>query len=204
MLAHGAVPATSATAATPSPLHLDQHVVCHGIPASACDGRDIIHIDVTVSSTMVVWRYSRMYVAGAPSTRARLLMDVTYDAMMKDASRRSAGGTLGMSACHQAFVEKNRFSVVRDFCGHGIGLTFHARANVLHSAGRRRAGAQAGISSPWTVVNAGRPEVRILDDGDGGDRDRAFSAQYETWWADRDRGGDLTLRRRAATNARPA
>jgi len=107
-----------------------------------------------------------------------------------------------MSACHQAFVKKNRFSVVRDFCGHGIGRTFHAAPNVLHF-GRPGEGPVLRPGMFFTVepmVNAGRPEVKILDDGwTAVTRDRSFSAQYEHMVGVTETGVEIfTLRRRAA------
>jgi methionyl aminopeptidase len=160
------------------------HVVCHGIPGERklLDG-DIVNIDVTVVLDGWHGDTSRMYVAGTPSTRARMLISVTYDAMMKGVEAVRPGATLGdVGYAIQTFVEANRFSVVRDFCGHGIGRTFHAPPNVLHF-GRRGEGPVLRPGMFFTIepmVNAGRPEVKVLDDGwTAVTRDRSLSAQFE-------------------------
>jgi methionyl aminopeptidase len=124
-----------------------------------------------------------MYVAGQPSTKARLLLDVTYEAMMRGIQAIRPGATLGdVGHAIQVFVERHRFSVVRDFCGHGIGRKFHEPPNVLHF-GRPGEGPQLRSGMFFTVepmVNAGRPEVKILDDGwTAVTRDRSLSAQFE-------------------------
>ncbi|WP_431283823.1 type I methionyl aminopeptidase [Humitalea sp. 24SJ18S-53] len=184
-LDHGAVPATLGYRGyTKSSCTSINHVVCHGIPGDRLllDG-DIVNIDVTVILDGWHGDSSRMYAAGTPSTKARLLMDVTYDAMMKGIAAIRPGGYLGdIGFAIQAHVERNRFSVVRDFCGHGIGRSFHAPPNVLHF-GKKGDGPQLKPGMFFTVepmVNAGRPEVKILDDGwTAVTRDRSLSAQYE-------------------------
>jgi methionyl aminopeptidase len=160
------------------------HVVCHGIPGERklLDG-DILNIDVTVILNGWHGDTSRMYVAGTPSTRARMLLDVTYQALMKGVAAVAPGATLGdIGHAIQTYVEANRFSVVRDFCGHGIGRIFHAAPNVLHF-GRRGEGPTLRPGMFLTVepmVNAGRPEVKVLDDGwTAVTRDRSLSAQFE-------------------------
>lgn len=184
-LAHGAVPATLGYRGyTKSCCTSINHVVCHGIPGErVLVPGDIVNIDVTVILDGWHGDSSRMYVAGEPSTKARLLMDVTYDAMMKGIAAIKPGATLGaVGAAIQTHVERNRFSVVRDFCGHGIGRSFHAPPNVLHF-GRAGEGPVLAPGMFFTVepmVNAGRPEVKILDDGwTAVTRDRSLSAQYE-------------------------
>ena len=160
------------------------HVVCHGIPSEKrlLDG-DILNIDVTVILDGWHGDTSRMYVAGTPSTRAKNLLEVTYAALMKGVAVVRPGATLGdVGHAIQTFVEGNRFSVVRDFCGHGIGRTFHAAPNVLHF-GRRGEGPLLKAGMFFTIepmVNAGRPEVKVLDDGwTAVTRDRSLSAQFE-------------------------
>jgi methionyl aminopeptidase len=160
------------------------HVVCHGIPGDRVllDG-DILNIDVTVILDGWYGDTSRMYVAGTPSTKARLLMDVTYESLMRGLAAVKPGATLGdIGHAIQAYVEKNRFSVVRDFCGHGIGRSFHAAPNVLHF-GRPGDGLVLKPGMFFTIepmVNAGRPEVKVLDDGwTAVTRDRSLSAQFE-------------------------
>jgi len=124
-----------------------------------------------------------MYVAGKPSTRARNLMDVTYRSLMLGVEAARPGATFGdIGHAIQSYVETHRFSVVRDFCGHGIGRVFHAAPNVLHF-GRKGEGAVLKPGMFFTIepmVNAGRPDVKVLDDGwTAVTRDRSLSAQYE-------------------------
>ena len=116
------------------------HVVCHGIPGERrlVDG-DIVNIDVTVILDGWHGDTSRMYVAGTPGTRARMLLDVTYESLMRGVAVIRPGATLGdVGHAIQSYVEQQRFSVVRDFCGHGIGRRFHEAPNVLHFGRVRR------------------------------------------------------------------
>src|SRR5690242_3494303 len=160
------------------------HVVCHGIPADkALREGDIVNIDVTVILDGWHGDTSRMYVAGQPSTKARLLLDVTYESLLLGVQAARPGATLGdIGHAIQGFVERHRFSVVRDFCGHGIGRRFHEPPNVLHF-GRPGEGPVLKPGMFFTIepmVNAGRPEVKILDDGwTAVTRDRSLSAQFE-------------------------
>jgi methionyl aminopeptidase len=183
--AHGATPAPLGYRGFPKSICTSiNHVVCHGIPGERvlADG-DIVNIDVTVILDGWHGDTSRMYVAGTPSTRARLLLDVTYEAMLRGVEAVKPGATLGdIGHAIQVFVERHRFSVVRDFCGHGIGRRFHEPPNVLHF-GRPGEGPVLKPGMFFTVepmVNAGRPEVKILDDGwTAVTRDRSLSAQFE-------------------------
>ena len=185
MVERGAIPATLGYRGyTKSSCTSVNHVVCHGIPGDRvlADG-DIINIDVTVILDGWHGDTSRMYAAGEASTKAKLLMDVTYDGMMKGIAAIRPGATLGdIGHAIQVHVEKHRFSVVRDFCGHGIGRHFHEPPNVLHF-GRPGEGPKLKPGMFFTVepmVNAGRPEVKILDDGwTAVTRDRSLSAQFE-------------------------
>ena len=185
MLAHGAVPATLGYRGyQKSSCTSINHVVCHGIPGErALLEGDIVNIDVTVLLDGWHGDTSRMFVAGTPSTKARLLIDVTHEAMMRGIAAVRPGATLGdIGHAIQSYAEKHRFSIVRDFCGHGIGRVFHAPPNVLHF-GRRGEGARLQPGMFFTIepmVNAGRPEVKILDDGwTAVTRDRSLSAQFE-------------------------
>jgi methionyl aminopeptidase len=197
MVARGAIPATLGYRGyTKSSCTSVNHVVCHGIPGDRvlADG-DIVNIDVTVILDGWHGDTSRMYVAGEASTKAKLLMDVTYDAMMKGIAAIRPGATLGdIGHAIQAHVEKHRFSVVRDFCGHGIGRHFHEPPNVLHF-GRPGEGPKLKPGMFFTVepmVNAGRPEVKILDDGwTAVTRDRSLSAQFEHMVAVTDTGVEI-------------
>jgi methionyl aminopeptidase len=185
IVAHGAQPAPLNYRGFPKSICTSiNHVVCHGIPGDRklVDG-DIVNIDVTVILDGWHGDTSRMYVAGTASTKARMLMQVTYEALMRGVAAVKPGATLGdVGYAIQTFVESNRFSVVRDFCGHGIGRTFHAPPNVLHF-GRRGEGPELRPGMFFTIepmVNAGRPEVKVLDDGwTAVTRDRSLSAQFE-------------------------
>ena len=185
ILANGAIPAPLNYRGFPKSICTSiNHVVCHGIPGDKklLDG-DILNIDVTVILDGWHGDTSRMYVAGTASTRSRMLLDVTYRSLMKGVAAVVPGATLGdVGHAIQTFVEANRFSVVRDFCGHGIGRTFHAAPNVLHF-GRRGEGPVLRPGMFFTIepmVNAGRPEVKVLDDGwTAVTRDRSLSAQFE-------------------------
>ena len=182
---HGAIPATLNYRGYPKSICTSiNHVVCHGIPGERrlMDG-DILNIDVT--AVLDGWHgdTSRMYVAGQAGTRARVLLDVTYEALIRGLAAVRPGATLGdVGFAIQSYVEAQRFSVVRDFCGHGIGRRFHEAPNVLHF-GRPGEGVVLRPGMFFTVepvVNAGRPEVKVLDDGwTAVTRDRSLSAQFE-------------------------
>ncbi len=182
---HGAVAAPLNYRGFPKSVCISiNHVVCHGIPGDRrlLDG-DVMNIDVTVVLDGWHGDTSRMYAAGAPGTRARMLMDVTYESLMRGLAAIKPGATLGdVGHAIQTYVEANRFSVVRDFCGHGIGRRFHEAPNVLHF-GRPGEGPVLRPGMFFTVepmVNAGRPEVKVLDDGwTAVTRDRSLSAQFE-------------------------
>ena len=148
MREHGGVPAPLNYRGFPKSICTSiNHVVCHGIPGDRrlIDG-DILNIDVTVILEGWHGDSSRMYVAGTPSTKSARLMDVTYEALMRGVAAVRPGATLGdIGHAIQSFVEGNRFSVVRDFCGHGIGRRFHEAPNILHFGKLGRgAGASAG------------------------------------------------------------
>ena len=185
MLDHGATPATLGYRGyTKSSCISINHVVCHGIPGDrvVVEG-DVLNIDVTPILDGWYGDSSRMYVAGQPTTKARLLIDVTYESMMRGIAAVKPGNTLGdIGHAIQSYVEKHRFSVVRDFCGHGVGRKFHAPPNILHF-GRPGEGPVLKPGMFFTVepmVNAGRPEVKVLDDGwTAVTRDRSLSAQFE-------------------------
>jgi methionyl aminopeptidase len=160
------------------------HVVCHGIPGDRrLDPGDVLNIDITVVLDGWHGDSSRMYVAGTPSTRAARLMDVTYESMMLGVAQVRPGATLGdIGHAIQTHVEARGFSVVRDFCGHGIGRSFHAAPNVLHfgTAGDGTVLRPGMFFTIEPMVNAGRPGVKVLDDGwTAVTRDRSLSAQFE-------------------------
>jgi len=185
ILAHGAIPAPLGYRGYPKSICTSiNHVVCHGIPGDRkLENGDVINIDVTVILDGWHGDSSRMYVAGTANTKARNLIDVTYESLMRGIAVVKPGATFGdIGHAIQAFVESHRFSVVRDFCGHGIGRQFHEPPNVLHF-GRAGEGAVMKPGMFFTIepmVNAGRPEVKVLDDGwTAVTRDRSLSAQFE-------------------------
>jgi len=160
------------------------HVVCHGIPSPKTlkDG-DILNIDVTVIVNGWFGDTSRMYVAGRLPRKAERLIQVTHDALMKGIDMVRPGNTFGdIGHAIQAYVEAHRMSVVRDFCGHGLGRVFHAPPNVLHY-GRPGTGARLEEGMFFTIepmVNLGRPETKTLaDDWTAVTRDKSLSAQFE-------------------------
>ena len=160
------------------------HVVCHGIPGTKLlkDG-DILNIDVTVIVDGWFGDTSRMYVAGKLPRKAERLIEVTHDALMLGIEAVKPGNTFGdIGHAIQAFVESHRMSVVRDFCGHGLGRVFHAPPNVLHY-GRPGTGAVLEPGMFFTIepmVNLGRPETKTLaDDWTAVTRDKSLSAQFE-------------------------
>ena len=180
------------------------HVVCHGIPGapiplsgsetisknfekrraddSLKDG-DIVNIDVTVIVDGWFGDTSRMYVAGKPSKKIERLIQVTHDALMKGIEAAKPGNTFGdIGHAIQTHAESHRMSVVRDFCGHGLGRVFHAPPNVLHY-GRANTGAVLEEGMFFTIepmINLGRPETKVLaDDWTAVTRDKSLSAQFE-------------------------
>jgi len=160
------------------------HVVCHGIPGDKVikDG-DILNIDVTVIVDGWFGDTSRMYVAGTLSRKAERLIQVTHDSLMKGIEAAKPGNTFGdIGAAIQTYVEGHRMSVVRDFCGHGLGRVFHAPPNVLHY-GRPGTGPVLEEGMFFTIepmVNLGRPETKVLaDDWTAVTRDKSLSAQFE-------------------------
>ena len=160
------------------------HVVCHGIPGPKVlkDG-DILNIDVTVIVDGWFGDTSRMFVAGKLSRKAERLIQVTHDALFKGIEAVKPGNTFGdIGHAIQSFVEASRMSVVRDFCGHGLGRVFHAPPNVLHY-GRPGTGAVLEEGMFFTIepmVNLGRSETKVLaDDWTAVTRDKSLSAQFE-------------------------
>lgn len=160
------------------------HVVCHGIPGPKLlkDG-DILNIDVTVIVDGWYGDTSRMYVAGSLPRKAERLVQVTHDALFKGIAAVRPGNTFGdIGYAIQSYVEANRMSVVRDFCGHGLGRVFHAPPNVLHY-GRPGSGPKLEEGMFFTIepmVNLGRPETKVLaDDWTAVTRDKSLSAQFE-------------------------
>lgn len=160
------------------------HVVCHGIPSEKPlkDG-DIVNIDVTPILDGWHGDSSRMYLVGDVGVKARRLVDITYECLMLGLEQAKPGNRLGdISAAIQRHAEKNRYSVVRDFCGHGLGRLFHDSPEVVH-AGRAGTGPELKPGMFFTVepmINIGRADCKMLDDGwTAVTRDRSLSAQFE-------------------------
>ena len=160
------------------------HVVCHGIPGDKKlkDG-DILNIDVTVIVDGWFGDTSRMVTPGNLPRKAERLIEVTHDALMLGIAAVKPGNTFGdIGHAIQSFVEAHRMSVVRDFCGHGLGRVFHAPPNVLHY-GRPGTGPVLEEGMFFTIepmVNLGRPETKVLaDDWTAVTRDKSLSAQFE-------------------------
>ncbi len=160
------------------------HVVCHGIPGDKKlkDG-DILNIDVTVIVDGWYGDTSRMFIAGKLDRKSERLIQVTHDSLFKGIEAVKPGNTFGdIGHAIQSFVEGHRMSVVRDFCGHGLGRVFHAPPNVLHY-GRAGTGPVLQEGMFFTIepmVNLGRPETKVLaDDWTAVTRDRSLSAQFE-------------------------
>jgi len=160
------------------------HVVCHGIPGpKPLREGDIANIDVTVIVDGWHGDTSRMYGVGAVSPRARRLVDVTFEALKRGLDAVKPGATTGdIGFAIQQYVEAQRCSVVRDFCGHGVGEVFHDTPNILHF-GKRGEGPKLKAGMFFTIepmVNLGRPAVKLLSDGwTAVTRDKSLSAQFE-------------------------
>ncbi len=160
------------------------HVVCHGLPdAKPLKDGDIVNIDVTLIVDGWHGDSSRMYLVGDVSRRAQRLVEVTHEALLKGIAVVREGATTGdIGAAIQVYAEGERCSVVRDFCGHGLGRLFHDEPNILHY-GRRGEGVQLKAGMFFTIepmINLGRPHVKILSDGwTAVTRDRSLSAQFE-------------------------
>ena len=160
------------------------HVVCHGIPGTkTLQKGDVVNIDVTVIVDGWHGDSSRMYFVGDVGVKARRLCDVTYDAMMRGIGAVRPGATTGdIGHAIQEYAESQRCSVVRDFCGHGLGRVFHDAPNILHF-GNPGEGAVLREGMFFTIepmVNIGGAEVRILKDGwTAVTKDHSLSAQFE-------------------------
>ena len=183
------------------------HVVCHGIPSDKpLKEGDIVNVDVTLILDGWHGDSSRMYAVGEIPRRAERLIEVTYEAMMRGIAAIRPGATTGdIGAAIQTFVEAQHMSVVRDFCGHGLGRLFHDEPNIVH-VGRPGEGVVLRPGMFFTVepmINLGRPHVKVLSDGwTAVTRDRSLSAQFEhTVGGDRRRRRDLHA---VAQGPRPA
>jgi len=184
-LDHGAIPATlNYRGYTKSICSSINHVVCHGIPGprQLYDG-DIVNIDITLILDGWHGDTSRMFPVGNVARRAERLIEVTHDALMRGVAAARPGATTGdIGAAIQQYAEAERCSVVRDFCGHGVGDVFHDKPNILHY-GNSGEGLELAPGMVFTIepmINLGRPHVKILKDGwTAVTRDRSLSAQFE-------------------------
>src|SRR5215212_3261221 len=160
------------------------HVVCHGIPGEKpLREGDIVNIDVTLILDGWHGDSSRMFAVGEIPRKAERLIEVTYEAMMRGIAAVRPGATTGdIGAAIQSYVEAQHMSVVRDFCGHGLGRLFHDEPNIVH-VGRPGEGIMLKPGMFFTVepmINLGRPHVKVLSDGwTAVTRDRSLSAQFE-------------------------
>ena len=160
------------------------HVVCHGIPNDKpLRGGDIVNVDVTFIVDGWHGDSSRMYAIGEINRAAERLIDVTYQALMRGIAVVKPGAHMGdIGHAIQSFAEAERCSVVRDFCGHGLGEVFHDHPNVLHY-GHHGEGIELKAGMFFTIepmINLGKPHVKILSDGwTAVTRDRSLSAQFE-------------------------
>ena len=160
------------------------HVVCHGIAsARILDDGDIVNVDVTAVVNKYYGDTSRMFTIGNVSVKAKNLIDVTYESMMRAIKILKPGIKLGDIGYEiQSYVENKGFSVVRDFCGHGISTIFHEYPNILHY-GEKNTGIELESGMTFTIepmINAGKYDVKILNDGwTAVTKDKSLSAQFE-------------------------
>jgi len=161
------------------------HVVCHGVPTTERtlkDG-DVLNIDVTAIVDGYYGDTSRMFSVGEVSVKANNLINTTYESMMKAINILKPGIKLGDIGNEiQTYVESKVFSVVRDFCGHGISNVFHEHPNILHY-GKKNTGIELESGMTFTIepmINAGKYDVKILNDGwTAVTKDKSLSAQFE-------------------------
>ena len=160
------------------------HVVCHGIPSERIieDG-DVINIDVTAVVNKYYGDTSRMFLVGKSSVKAKNLIETTYESMMKAINILKPGIKLGDIGHEiQSYVEEKGYSVVRDFCGHGISNTFHESPNILHY-GKKNTGLELIPGMTFTIepmINAGKFDVKVQNDGwTAVTKDKSLSAQFE-------------------------
>lgn len=182
---HNAIPAPLGYKGFPKSVCTSpNHVVCHGIPGPrVLMAGDILNIDVTVIYEGWHGDTSRMFYVGDVGIKAQRLVEATYAAMMNGILKIKPGHTLGdVGASIQKYVEERHYSVVQDFCGHGIGRFFHGPPTVLHY-GTENSGIILKEGMFFTVepmINAGKPQVKILGDGwTAVTRDKSLSAQFE-------------------------
>ena len=182
---HGATPAPLYYRGFPKSICTSiNHVVCHGIPGPrALKEGEIVNIDITLIVDGWHGDSSRMYPVGTINRRAERLIEITYECLMRGLAVIRPGAHTGdIGHAIQSYAEAERCSVVRDFCGHGLGRLFHDMPNILHY-GRPGEGIELREGMFFTVepmINLGRPQVKVLSDGwTAVTRDRSLSAQFE-------------------------
>ena len=160
------------------------HVICHGIPSDrVLEEGDILNIDVTTIVNNYHGDTSRMFTVGEVSVKAKNLIEATFQSMMNAIKILKPGIKLGDIGYEiQSYVEEKGFSVVRDFCGHGISNTFHEQPNILHY-GKKNVGQEIKPGMTFTIepmINAGKLESKLLNDGwTAVTKDKSLSAQFE-------------------------
>ena len=160
------------------------HVICHGIPSDrTLEEGDILNIDVTAIVNDYYGDTSRMFTVGEISVKAKNLINSTYESMMNAIKILKPGSKLGDIGYEiQSYIEEKGFSVVRDFCGHGISNTFHEPPNILHY-GKKNTGQELKPGMTFTIepmINVGKYESKLLNDGwTAVTKDKSLSAQYE-------------------------
>ena len=160
------------------------HVICHGIPSDReLEENDILNVDVTAIVDGYYGDTSRMYTVGEISVKAKNLIDATYQSLINAIQILKPGVRLGDIGNEiQSFIESKGFSVVRDFCGHGISNTFHEAPNILHY-GKKNTGAELQPGMTFTIepmINSGKYEAKVLNDGwTAVTKDKSLSAQFE-------------------------
>ena len=185
VLAAGAVPATVGYRgyAHSSCISIN-HVVCHGIPSDkALKDGDIVNIDITVIVDGWHGDTSRMFLVGDVPLKARRLVDITYECLMLGIEAAKPGNTVGhIGHAIQSHAERQRYGVVRDFCGHGVGRLFHDAPEIVH-IGKPGQGPELRPGMFFTIepmINLGKPTTKVLEDGwTAVTRDRSLSAQFE-------------------------
>ena len=172
------------------------HVICHGIPGERIlEEGDILNVDVTAVVDGFYGDTSRMYSIGKISVKAQNLINATYESLMRSIKILKPGIKLGDIGNEiQTYVEDKGFSVVRDFCGHGIGDKFHEPPNILHY-GKKNTGTELIPGMTFTIepmINSGKFDVRVLDDGwTAVSKDKSLSAQFEHTVGIKDNGYEI-------------
>lgn len=184
------------------------HVVCHGIPSAKRLAKgDIVNIDITVVVDGWHGDTSRMFLVGDVALKARRLVDITYECLIRGIAEAKPGNRLGdVGHAIQSYAEEQRCGVVRDFCGHGLGRQFHDEPSVVH-IGKPGRGVVLKPGMFFTIepmINLGRPDVKVLDDGwTAVTRDRSLSAQFEHSIGITEDGCEIFTRSPAGLDAPP-